>query len=331
MNLFFYFCKKNNMLKILNKFVVLQWILTLTLLIISTFFIFKSSIPLPSTGFPILYQGIFDFMSHSIIGYQILVLVILISTLILIQIYFSKNKFTSKQSLLPSIFYLTLLLVSGSIHHIGPIFFTNFFIIIILTLTEAYFKTNSKSQLFFSGIIIGFSILIDPASSILLLFIIVSMIINTVISHKDLLIVLYGILTVCIYLISFYYFTDHIEWLWSNFQQIRMFSLFNTPIILKPIEYVMIPISIVIFIYIVFKINSVYETKVIVMRKKIITFNTLIFCLLGTFLLSYCSTHDFIGYLYVPICMLLSIFSQFKNRFFIHDILIILFIVGLWV
>ena len=331
MNLFFYFCKKNNMLKILNKFVVLQWILTLALIILSAFFIFESSNIVPSTGFPILYQGIFDFMSHSVIGYRIFVLVILITTLILIQVYFSKNKFTQKQSLLPSLFYLILLLISGLIHQIGPIFFTNFFIIIILILTESYFKTNSKSQLFFSGFIIGISLLIDPASSLLFLFIIVSMIINTVISYKDILIVLYGIITVVIYLISFYYFTDHIEWLWSNFRQIKMFSLFNAPIILKPIEYVMIPISVVIFIYIVMKINSVFETKVIVMRKKIITFNTLIFCLLGTFLLSYCSTHDFIGYLFVPVCMLLSIFSQFKNRFFIYDILIILFIIGLWV
>lgn len=331
MNLFFYFCKKINMLKILNKFVVLQWILTLAFLILSTFYIFNSSIPVPSKGFPILYQGIFDFMSHSLLGYRLLVLFILLFTLVLIQIYFSKNKFTQKQSLLPSLFYLTLLLTSGLLHHIGPIFFTNFFIITILTLTEIYFKTNSKSQLFFSGSIIGISILIDPASSILLLFIIISMIINTVISPKDLLIVFYGILTVGIYLISFYFFTDHLDLLWASIKQIRMFSLFNTPISLKAIEYVMIPISILIFIFILYRINSVYETKVIVMRKRIITFNTLIFCLLGTFLLSYCSTHDFIGYLFVPICMLLSIFSQFKNRFFIYDLLIIIFIVGLWV
>jgi len=319
------------MLKILNKFVVLQWILTLTLLIISTFFIFKSSNPVSSIGFPILYQGIFDFMSHSIFGYRILVFLILISTLIMIQIYFSKNKFTSKQSLLPSIFYLTLLLISGSIHRIGPIFFTNFFIIIILTLTDIYFKTNSKSQLFFSGFIIGISILIDPASSILLLFIVVSMIINTVINPKDLLIVLYGILTVVIYLISFYYFTDHLVLLWNNFEQIRMFSIFKTPISLKPVEYIMKPLSLLIFIYILYKVNNVYESKVIIMRKKIITFNTLIFCLIGTFLLSFCSTHDSNGYLFVPGCMLLSIFSPFKNRFFINDILIILFIVGLWI
>lgn len=331
MNLFFYFCKKNNMLKILNKFIVLQWILTLTLLIISTFFIFKSSNPVSSSGFPILYQGIFDFMTHSIFGYRILVFLILISTLIMIQIYFSKNKFTSKESLLPSIFYLTLLLISGFMHQIGPIFFTNFFIIIILTITETYFKTNSKSQLFFSGFIIGISTLIDPAASLLFLFIIVSMIINTVINPKDLLIVLFGIITVVIYLISIYYFADHIDLLRSNFEQIKMFSLFSTPISLKPIEYVMIPLSIFIFIYILFRINRIYETKVIVMRKKIITFNTLIFCLLGTFLLSYCSTHDFMGYLFVPVCMLLSIFSQFKNRFFINDILIILFFIGLWV
>lgn len=319
------------MFKFLHRNLVLQWTITLVLLLLSVYLMINSSNILSSNGYPIFYYGFVYFISKSILAYRIFTMMIIILSLLLIQIYFTRNNFVHKTSVLPSIFYLIFVIISGIIKQPGAVLISNLFIIIILMINDTYYKTNSKSKLFFIGMIYGISILIELTTLPLIAFIIVSLFMNTVIKPKDLVIIFFGILTIGIYLFALFYFTDQLDFLISNFQQIKMYTIFTSPIQLKPIQWAILPILFFIFLYIILKINKVYENKVIVMRKKMITFNVLILCLIGTILFTNGTPGQFISYFIIPFSILFSIFSQFKSKYFIHDFLILLFIIGLWV
>lgn len=318
------------MFRLLQKSILLQWLITLGLLLFSGYLVFQSTIVFTTDGYPLLYQELIRWISNSSFWYRFWAFSSLMGTLTMIQIYFIKNKFLQKPSLLPSLFYLLFVITSGVIQKTDSILISNLMIMLIFISNNTYFKTNSKSKLFYTGLFFGIAVLFDFALIPLFIFIIISLIINTVISPKALLILLYGALTVVIYVVAMYYFTDHLGLLMENFRQIKIHTIFTTNIVIKPVHYVYIPFMMIIFIYILFKINAVYETKVIVLRKKMITFNTLVFCLLGTLLITHGNPTHFIGYLFVPMSMLFAIFSQFRSRFFIYDLLIIFFIVGLW-
>lgn len=317
------------MFRILNKIIGLQWFLLFLLFVIAEIQIFSSSILMNPTGFPILYKSIYNILFSNEIARSLTLSIVLILSILGVQYYFSKNNFAPKTSLLPAIIFLSILLLTGSLKIVSPIFFTNFSIIIILLINESHYKGLSKSNVFYSGMIIGLSLLIDPASIVLLLFLIVSMIINTVITPKDLIVSLLGIITIGIYLIAYYFFIDGLDILWANFSQIKLYSIFSTVRQLSTLQMVFIPLNFIIIFYLVIKVSMVYENKVIVMRKKIITLNALLLCLMGTILVSGISPEFLFRYFFIPISLLISILVQNPNRFFIYEILITLLYIGL--
>lgn len=317
------------MFKILNKNIAIQWFVLTILMFISEYHIFKQSTLIDPTGFPILYKIIYNFLSHNSLIHFIAISSVLISTVIGIQYFFSKNNFAPKSSFLPSIAYISFLILSGNFKIITPIFFTNLILIIIILLNNSYTKKSQKSNIFYSGMLIGLSILIDPSSVFFLIFLIVSMIINTVINRKDLTISLLGVLTTGIYFISFYFFIDNLDLLWSNFAQIKLCSIFTTTYSFSTIKLIFIPINMILLLYLVVKISLIYESKVIVMRKKIITLNVLFLCLIGTILLSGVSPDHFYRYFFIPLSLLIAILVQHPNKYFLYEILIIVLYFGI--
>lgn len=317
------------MFRILNKIIGLQWFLLFLLIVIAGFQIFSTSRLMDPTGFPIIYKSIYNILYTNAIARSITLSLILILSIIGVQYYFSKNNFAPKNSLLPAIVFLSILLLTGGLKVVSPIFFTNFSIIIILLINESHYKGLSKSNVFYSGMIIGLSLLIDPASIVLLLFLIVSMIINTVITPKDLIVSLLGIFTIGIYLIAYYFFIDGLDILWANFAQIKLFTIFTTARQLSTLQMIFIPLNFIIIFYLVIKVSLIYENKVIVMRKKIITLNALLLCIIGTIVFSGISPEFLFRYFYIPISLLISILVQNPNRFFVYEILITLLFIGL--
>ena len=316
------------MFRILNKIKGLQWFLLFLLLAIAGYQIFNKSVLMDPAGFPILYESIYNLLSVNGIAYSLMISFVLILSILGVQYYFSKNKFSQKISLLPSILYLSILVLSGNLKVVSPIFFTNFFIIIILLLNEFYYKGSSKSNIFYSGMIIGLSLMIDPSSIVLFLFLIVSMVINTVISPKDIIVSLLGIITIGIYFIAYYFFIDKLDVLWVNFSQINLFEVFKTPLQLSTFEMIFIPLNFIILLYLVVKVSIIYENKVIVMRKKIITLNALLFCIMGTIAISGIGSEFLFRYFYIPISLLISILVQNPNKYFLYEILITLLFIG---
>ena len=318
------------MFKILNKYIGIQWFLLALLFIIAEFQIFRVSTLMDPKGFPILYEAIYNNLFNSSISRSIVISIVLILSIIGIQHYFSINKFASKNSLYPSIIYLSILVISGNLKVVSPIFFTNFFIIIILLLNDSYFKGRTKSKVFYSGMFIGLSLFIDPSSIVLLIFLISSMIINTVISLKDFLVALFGIIIIGIYVLVYHFFTDSLEILLVNFSHINLFNIFKTNIQISTLQLIFTAINSIILLYLIIKISLIYETKVIVMRKKVITLNALLICLIATILISGIEIHFIIRYLYIPISILISILVQNPNRFLIYEILVTLLFIGIW-
>jgi hypothetical protein len=301
----------------------------LLLLFIAGFQIFNVSNLMDPTGFPILYKSIYNIFVNNNIARSLFLFFILILSIVGLQYYFTKNNFAPKNSLFPSIFYLSILILSGNIKVVSPIFFTNFFIITVLILNDSYYKGSSKSNVYYSGLIIGLSLFIDPSSVVLLFFLIVSMIINTVITPKDLIVSILGIITIGIYFIAYYFFIDNLNLLWENFGQIHLFEIFNTPIKLTPFQMIFIPLNFIIIFYLVIKVSLLYENKVIVMRKKIITLNALLFCLMATIVFSGIAPDYLFRYFYIPIALLISVLVQNPNKYFLYEILITLLYIGI--
>lgn len=317
------------MFKILNKLIALQWFLLIILLLFSGYQLFTQSRLTDPSGFPILYHSIYSLLSQSHLTLSISIFSLLILTLVGIQYYFSKNNFSSKSSFLPSIAYVSFLLFSGNFKIITPIFFTSFILISIILLNDSYTKGSRKSNILYSGMLIGLSMMIDPSSFFFFIFLIASMIINTVINHKDIIISLLGILTVGIYFIAFYFFTDHIDLLWGNFEQIKFFSIFTTSNPLSTLKLIFLPINIIILLYLIVKISLLYESKVIVMRKKMFTLNILFLCLVGTILFSGIAPAHFYRYFFIPLSLLISILVQNSNKYFVYEILIAILYIGI--
>lgn len=317
------------MFKILNKNIILQWFLLAVGLLFLGYQITNIQIPKEPIGFPIFFNFIYQIAQKSLIAYKIIVSFIILLTLLFIQIYYSNNKFSQKPSIIPSIVYVSVLLLTRSLTTVTPILFTNFFIIIILVINDYYFRFNSKSNIFYSGILIGIAILFDPSAIFLILFLIIAMIINTVINPKDLYIALMGLLTVFIFIVAFFFFFDQLNILFTNFKQLQLFSIFKNPIKLSLLQWIFIPLNIFIFLFIVFRINKFYDNKVIVLRKKIITFNALIFISFITFLISNCTILQLIGYYFIPFAIVISLFSQLKSKFFLNEFFVALFLIGL--
>jgi len=313
----------------LHKNTLLQWLILIMLACFVTFKLITHPILQLPEGAPFLYHSIYSSLSTNSALFVVVIGCILVLQIILLQIYFLRNHFLGKFSLLPAIFYLGLLSCDSFLAPVTPAFFSNLCAVIVLNLIHDYTPQSVKSRALLAGIITGIGICIDLASAILMVFIITSFVMNLFSKIKNILISIIGLITSFIYVITYFFLTDKLPVLLENLREIRFLHFFNCLPSFSPISTISFSIIISILLYIIVKIALRYKNKLVILRKKVLTLNVFFinsFLAIFFTLLSYPS---FFQYLFLPLAVYLTLFTQERNRFFLNEITFLILIVAL--
>jgi len=317
------------MLKFISKKIALQWIVLLVLLALSIYIIITQAQMANEQGTAFLYKYFVQFfLQYPWLGKGILIIVLLIQILFL-QYYFAKNEFTAKTSLLPTCFYLSILLLTKSLITISPFFFTLFFFLIIISINYTLSSEKLKSNAFWAGVLIALGTCFDISSLVLIVLAITTLFINQFSRIKEIGVLLFGFSLVYLYFFAYYFFTNNLpEWI-LIFSQLQILGIMNDhnfdcastlapPIILG-----------ILYLFFILKFKMSSELKVVVQRKRVFTFNMWAILMIICLFVSNSVYPNALGYLFVPIAIYLSILAPEKNPFFINELITITTLVTL--
>jgi len=318
------------MFKIINRNIAFQWIMLFGLLAFSIYKIVTQTQVANEQGTPFLFINFTHlFFQHEFIGKGIIIIVLLLQILF-IQYYFNKNDYAVKYSLLPTCFYLSILLLSKSLTIISPFFFTLLFLLIIISIDYTVSAIKIKNNVFWTGILIAFATCFDLSSIILLLLIMVTLIINQFSRIKEIGILLFGFFLFYFYVFSFHFFINNLnEWL-LTFQQIKIMSVLNSNIDRLPFTIFSLISLIFVYLFFMIKFKLMSETKVAIQRNRIITLNTRAFLIIACIFLSNSGYPFVLGYLFVHISIYLAMLAQEKNIISINELITIITLIALW-
>jgi len=317
------------MLQFLNRYTSLQWLI---LIVLSAFSIFTIVTKTQITT-EIDTCFLFHFFTNQFVKNEYLlkgiIIAILITQTALLQYFFIKKEFVSKNSLLPACFYLSILLLTKSLHILSPFFFTTFFFLLIIAFDYTASSVKIKNNVFWVGIIIAIATCFDHAAILLLIVAIATLFINQFSKMKEIGILFSGFLLVYFYFFSFHFFTDNLdEWLYS-FQKIKELGVFQTAEPIDNVKIIALLVLTILYFFFIIKFKLLSESKVIVQRKKIITLNTWSLLIIIAVFVSNSSYPYALGYLFFPISVYLSLLAQEKNPFYIQDLISIFTLVAL--
>jgi len=317
------------MLHFLNKNIFFQWILLFALLFLSIFIILTHSQMGNEEGVSFLFTVFSHFFSHhEYFGKGIIIFVLFIQ-LFLLQYLFKKNEFFNKFSLLPACFFLSILLLTKSLHFIHPFFFTSLFLLSILSIRYDVSALRLKNNAFWVGIIIALATCFDQSAIILFIIAISILFINQFSRIKEIGILLMGFTLVYFYFFSYYFLIDqHCEW-FVSFQQLKFFGFLNPENPVGLVSRIKLGCLFIIYLYFMIRVRLISESKVVILRKRVITLNTYSILLIGCLILSNIPFPYFLGYLFVPISIYLGYLSQERNPLYINEIFSILTLVVL--
>jgi len=317
------------MFKFINKHIAFQWVLFLGLLAFSLYKIFTEAQLTDTQGTAFLFINFAQFFSHyQFIGKGIIIFVLILQVVFL-QFYFSKNEYSSKTSLLPACFYLSILLLTKSLTIISPFFFTLFFFLIIICIDFTENSAKIKNNVFWSGILIAFATCFDVSSIILLVLLIATLIINQFSRIKEIGILLFGFVLLYVYVFAFYFFTNNLnEWI-LTFHQISILGILNSNLDnLSLALFSWISLGII-YIFFIIRFKLLSESKIVIQRTRVVTLNTRALLMIVCIFISN-STYPFaLGYLFVHISIYIAMLAQEKSPLFIHELITILALVAL--
>ena len=318
------------MFKFINKHIAFQWVLFLGLLAFSLYKIFTEAQLTDTQGTAFLFINFAQFFSHyQFIGKGIIIFVLILQVVFL-QFYFSKNEYSSKTSLLPACFYLSILLLTKSLTIISPFFFTLFFFLIIICIDFTESTIKIKNNVFWSGILIAFATCFDISSIIILFLLIATLIINQFSRIKEIGILLFGFLLLYFYFFSFYFLANNLnEWV-LVFKQIKTLEVLNSNIVNFSFALSSWITLGVIYIFFIIRFKLLSEAKVVILRNRIVTLNTRAILMIACIFISN-STYPFVlGYLFVHLSIYLAMLAQEKSPLLINELIALITLVALW-
>jgi len=318
------------MLKFINKKSAFQWVLFLGLFAYSVYTIVTKTQLTNEQGTTFLYKNFAQFFfKYELFGKGILIAVLLLQVL-LFQYCSIKNEFTIKNSLLPTCFYLMILLFTNLLVAISPLFFTLLFLIITITINYTSTSAKLKNNVFLIGMLIALATCFDLSSIILLFLVAITLFINQFFKIKEIGILFFGFMLVYFYFFSYYFFTSNLnEWL-LTFQQIQISGIFNSGILKDTSAPIRLIFLSILYLFFIMRARIISESKVMVQRKKLITLNMWSILMLACLFISNSTYPQVLGYLFVPISIYLVIFVQEKNPFYINEIITLVTLIVLW-
>ena len=319
------------MFYLLNKYRNLQLLLSLPLLAWAAFTIFTQMTLCPPDGQMALFQSFCRFGVDNLLAVRIIAMMLLLLEILLVQRFYSVNKFAENRSFMPVFFLLLFLNVIKFFNTFTPAFFTMFALSFVM-LVNTDFESHGKNRIFASGIIIGLASLLDVNALWLFPFLIFAMFMGNVYRPKDTFVLLSGILIVAIYLFSYHYLTDTLLALFGSYKELTFFKLIHSSASVRDqiVDWVTIGVVLLATIYFSAVLKLYFDNKLIVLRKRflITVFLNLVMAVMVVF--SSLELQQSFAYMLVPMVLIYSMISLVKKRRFFHDVLIVASIVLLW-
>jgi len=318
------------MLKFINRKIAFQWVLFLGLLTFAIYTIITKTQITSQQGSAFLFNIFTNFFSrHQLFG-KVIIIIILLSQIILIQFYFIKNEYTTRNSFLPACFYLSILLITKSLVVISPFFFTLLFFIAIISTNYMGNAVTLKNNALWVGMLIAIATCFDLSSVVLLVLAIITLIINHFSKIKEICILMFGFLLVYFYFFSFYFFiNNHNEWI-LTFQQIKILGILDGETLTRSSTQVALITLTLIYFYFIIRTKIINDSKVVVQRKKIITLNARAMLMIVCLFISNSTYPNVLGYLFIHISIYLALLAQEKSPLYINELITIATLLVLW-
>jgi hypothetical protein len=318
------------MLKFINRNITFQWGVFLALLTLAIYSIIKNTQITDEPGTLFMFKFIERvFIQYEYLGKGIVVTLLLIQ-IILLQIFFTKKGFAPKFSLLPACFYISILLLTKSLVTISPFFFTTLFFLIIISSDYTASSQKIKNNSLWVGGIIGIATFFDHSSIVLLIIAFFTLFINHFSRIKEIGILIFGFLLVYFLFFSYFFMMNNLnEWI-LTFQEIKILGIINQPIQTYPFALVSILILGFIYLFFLLKFKILSESKVMALRKQIITLNTWALLIIVAIFISNSSYPFVLGFLFFPLSVYLSLLAQEKSPFYIYESIIVITLIVLW-
>ncbi|MCL2246062.1 MAG: hypothetical protein FWC10_02995 [Lentimicrobiaceae bacterium] len=319
------------MLKFIYKNITFQWFVFLGLLGFSIYQIVTQTQLENQEGSVFFYINfVYFFSQHQFFGKGIIIVVLLLQ-LLLLQYYYSENEYSTKNSLLPGCFYLSILLLTKSLITISPFFFTLFFFLIIICIDFTENTVKIKNNLFWVGMLIALATCIDISALILLVLLMATLIINQFSRIKEFGVLFFGFALIYFYFFSYHFFVDNLEnWL-SSFTQIKILGILKSKIPNLTLSIISLLVLAIIYLFLIVKFKLLSESKVVIQRKRIITLNTRAFLIIACIFLSGSTYPFFLGYLFIHISIYMAMLAQEKSPLYIvNELITITILIALW-
>jgi hypothetical protein len=253
----------------------------------------------------------------------------LLLQILLTDVYYFRGGFGDNHHLMVCIWFLLILCCGGYVSELSPVWLTNLMLAIIISLNFDYDSGNLKSKDLLSGILTGVASLFYPPMVFVAFFVISSLIINRFSKYKDIIVYILGILLVCIYIFSFYFISNRLPELYQFVSGIRFYNTFAMTEMYSWQVMVLIATTVVSLLYATIVLKIQYDSKTVILRKKLITIHLITMSCLLLMVFSPFDIHQAVGFLIIPMSLYYSMLSQMKEHTFINDIMMLIFVVAL--
>ena len=266
----------------------------------------------------------FPMVSSSSLLLRILTILILCTTLILCQLFFRKYDFFDTLSYYPSVFFLVIVLLSGIyIKSLFPLIFL-FILVLILLINVDYTLSVVKGRIFISGILIGIISFLNVSAVLLLFFLLLSLISHRFIRLKDVCVAFFGFVFPIIYFLSYYFLTDQFGKIIELFSHLSVFGFAKSFIDISVFQLIKLLWFIIIMLYFLMWLRLQYTSKLIVLRRRLVSIDAMSIILLCMLFLSNSSYTEAPLYLALPFTVYFSLATREQRRWIFHDILILI-------
>ena len=261
---------------------------------------------------------------------KILAITILFATLILGRLFFRKYGFFDTPSYYAPVFYISILLLSGIYEKsFSPLFFI-FILVIILFINTDYNLPDIKGKIFISGILVGIISFANVTAVLLLFFLIGSLMVHRFAKMKDICVAFFGLLLPIIYFLSYYFLTDQLGRVMEAYSHLSFFGFTKSLVTLSAFQLIKLILLILILFYFMIWLRLQYASKLIVLRRCLVSIDIMTIVLLAMLFFSNSSYMEMQLYMAVPLTTYFSLVTREQRKWIFHNVLIITTFLLLW-
>jgi|GEM_PF-3200596 len=315
--------KNDIMFYLIQKYKSFQLVLIIGLLGILGFQFFTSTEWLTNAGLSLPYATSLQLLlvGHKLLS-QSIVLCLLIVQLILLSRFFMNSNLIESRTFLPAVWLLIFFVGGNFFLPLSASVIINFSVVLLLLLHSDYSDSNIKNKVLLSGILIGVASLYDISALLLIMYVIFSAVVNRYNKFRDIIIVFVGLLIPYIYVVAYHYFIGDLADLLDIYAQFRFsFPLFVT-LRLSYWSIAAISVFVVSIIYIIIRLKLLFDNKLIVARKKLLSLNLLFISVVVMFFTTNVTFPQSFSYFLVPLSVLFPIYVEGKRFSIMREILI---------